>query len=116
MFDWIDKLMLSDLINIVREFTIPLKKNIPSWFLFSLPDGLWLFSYVCLMLSIWGRTMNFQSIFWFLFIPLIAIISEISQLMKIIPGTFDFVDLFMYIACSLLPLIKFPLNDKQKIY
>lgn len=40
-------------------------------------------------------------------IPIIAIISEFGQLLGIISGTFDSIDLLFYFLGSILPLIIF---------
>ena len=114
MFKWFDKLMLTDMIAKIREFTMPLKIKLPSWFLYSLPDGLWIFSYVYLMISIWGRTININNLFWFSLIPSIAIFSEIGQLIKVVPGTFDVVDLSLFVIGFFLPFVKFTNNYKFK--
>ena len=81
--------------------------KIPDWFIFSLPDGIWIFSYVLVMISIWNFTLNKKSIFWMTIIPLVAIFSEIFQIFDFIPGTFDFVDLSFYILGFILPFIIF---------
>lgn len=114
MFNWFDKLMLNGVIDNLREFTLPHKSKLPSWFLYSLPDGLWIFSYVCLMLSIWGRKINTNNLFWFTLIPVIAIFSEIGQLIKVVPGTFDVVDLSLYVIGFFLPFVTFTNNYKLK--
>ncbi len=76
------------------------------WFKYSLPDGLWLYSYTSLMLEIWRYRINEQSLFWVFSLPFIALSSEFLQLFKIIPGTFDFIDLIFYSLGIILPLYK----------
>lgn len=114
MFNWFEKLMLTNTIMTIREFTLPFRNKLPSWFLYSLPDGLWIFSYVCLMLSIWGRTITGNNLFWFTLIPSIALVSEIGQLIKVVPGTFDIVDLSLYVIGFFLPFLTFTNNYKIK--
>ena len=105
MFKWFRMLNLTNVINEIRNYTIPINSFIPNWVLYSLPDGLWLFSYVSLQLYLWKNEINFKNIFWILLIPTIAISSEVGQLIKVVPGTFDLTDLFFYILGSTLPVI-----------
>jgi len=90
------------------------------WFKYSLPDGLWLFSYTALMLEIWKNRINKQSFFWIFSLPCMALLSEFLQLFKVIPGTFDLIDLIFYILGAALPFYKsnvliFNTNNHEKI-
>jgi len=94
MFSWIEYLSMSNEINTIQNF-----RNIisfPKWFIYSLPDGLWIFSYTAISLEVWKHSINNQNIFWIFSIPVIAVLSEFLQLSKIIPGTFDPADLIFY--------------------
>lgn len=103
MFSWFDNLGLSSLIFSLRNEV----KNyqLYEWILFSLPDGLWLFSYMSVTLYIWKGKISLSNVFWILFIPLIAISSEIGQYFQIIPGTFDSIDIIMYLLGAIFPYI-----------
>jgi hypothetical protein len=96
MFRWFDSISLTDKLETLRNYTLPLGKNLPNWFIYSLPDGLWISSYVFLMFSIWGESLSSKSIIWLLLILIAAIVSEFCQLIHIIPGTFDMLDLLSY--------------------
>jgi hypothetical protein len=90
------------------------------WFKYSLPDGLWLLSYTALMLEIWNHRISKQSLFWIFSLPCIALFSEFLQLFKVIPGTFDFIDLIFYSLGTALPFYKsnvliFNTNNHEKI-
>lgn len=78
---------------------------IPDWILYSLPDGLWLSSYICLVLMFWKNRINKVSAVWIFGMPIIAISSEAGQFFKIIPGTFDWMDVIMYLLGTLFPLM-----------
>ena len=69
--------------------------------IFSLPGGLWAMSYSILIFHI-RKNKNFRTIIWSLIIPFIGVFSEISQFYFLIPGTFDVMDLIMYIVASSL--------------
>jgi len=105
MYHWFEYLNLSDEINTIKSL-----KNIlsfPDWFIYSLPDGLWVFSYTALSLEIWKSSITQRSFFWIFSIPIVAVMSEFLQLFKIIPGTFDIIDTAFYLIGITLPFIKF---------
>lgn len=105
MFSWYQIIGLDELTNELRKFTFQFADKIPEWILFSLPDGLWIFSYVSLMLFIWKNSVSIKNIFWISIIPILAIGSEIGQLFGLVSGTFDFVDLLLYLFGMTLPFI-----------
>ena len=105
MFRWFEKLGLGQLIYSSRQMTYG-HNFLPSWFLYSLPDALWVFAFTNFMLAIWQDRFTFHSIFWILLAPTVGIFSELGQAVNIIPGTFDLTDLLLLITASLLPFIK----------
>ena len=107
MFSWFDSVNLSVAISELRLITLPLTDHLPNWFLYSLPDGLWLFSYLSILLAVWNNIISKHNIHWLLLVPTIAIISEIGQLLGIVPGTFDIFDLTFYIGGTALPILIF---------
>lgn len=113
VFSWISVLNIDFVNSDIRKFTLEYSANLPNWFLFSLPDGLWTFSYVTMMLNLWNLKINYQSISWILLLPIIAIFSEIFQFIGCISGTFDFYDLIFYILGTFSPLLFY--NKKIKI-
>jgi hypothetical protein len=92
MFKWFAIASLDVPIAHLRAITLALALNLPSWLLYSLPNGLWVFSYISLMLMIWKNKINQQNISWFFLVPLMAILSEIGQLFKIVPGKITTID------------------------
>ena len=105
MFKWFSAISLGPIISDLRIITMQVTPILPDWFLYSLPDGLWIFSYVALIMAIWKNKINKESIFWVLIIPFIAIMSEIGQLYALVPGTFDILDLTFYLLGVLTPFI-----------
>ena len=67
----------------------------------SVPGGLWAMSYTLLIFHI-REDKTLKTIIWSIFIPIVGIASEISQFYQLIPGTFDLMDIIMYIV---LPMI-----------
>lgn len=103
MFCWFDYLHLTSEINIAKSFRNTYA--FPDWFIYSFPDGLWIFSYTAISLKIWKSSMNQNSFFWILSIPVASILSEFLQFLNIIPGTFDFTDLLFYLIGIVLPFL-----------
>lgn len=103
MFKWLEN--HNNLILKLRK-SIPIHHDsLPNWFLYSLPDGLWLFSYVSLVLLIWKNRITWESSFWIIVIPILIVFAEIGQLCNIVPGTFDLVDIAFYLLGAILPII-----------
>ena len=44
-FAWIDKIGFSNVVNEIRIIIYPCKEILPNWFINSLPDGLWVYSF-----------------------------------------------------------------------
>ena len=107
MFNWFDKINVSEVISDYRFFTLPLAEKLPTWFLYSLPDGLWLFSFCSVLLAVWNNTISKHNIYWLLSVPTIGIVSEIGQLAGIVTGTFDIFYLTFYLGGIVLPILIF---------
>lgn len=115
VFSWLDLLGINILESNIRKSALAVSYNIPDWVLLSLPDGLWLFSYVCLMLYIWKNTITVQNLFWIIVVPAIAIGSEIAQYFGLMQGTFDPMDLLLYVLGGILPLFIFKNSINYKL-
>lgn len=103
MFNWFKIIGLTDLVNFLRTDDLLQNLTIPNWVKFSLPDALWLFSFTYIILLLWDFKINKQSVFWIFIAPTVGLFSEIGQLIGIIPGTFDKVDLLLLILSTALP-------------
>ncbi len=113
MFGWFEFIGFNSEISFLREYVSPLKSWLPSWVYFSLPDGLWVYSFTSIILILWAGKINY----W-LIIPFITgVLVEILQGFTFI-GTFDYLDLaFSILGISTSILIinrKYKQNEKQK--
>ena len=54
MFDWIRFLGFKESLDLLRNDFNSLKSFIPNWVLFSLPDGLWVYSFSSAIIIIWN--------------------------------------------------------------
>ena len=102
MFTWFDSFGLSFAVNYLRDFLYPYKAVLPNWFLYSLPDGLWLYSFVFFLSFLWENEKPILRIGWSLIGPVIAIGSEFGQIIKIFPGTYSSIDLLFYFTFGYL--------------
>ncbi|QSZ27544.1 hypothetical protein ACETAC_01060 [Aceticella autotrophica] len=85
-----------------------------NWIIYSLPDGLWLYSLTTIMILIWR---NEASKIKYLFIYVgftIAISHELGQFLHIFRGTFDVGDIVAYIMAILFALITIKFNGGEK--
>ena len=109
MFSWFEDIgIYSFLMKLRNAFVVPMNL-LPKWFLYSLPLALWYFSGLLIISLIWGRLFH-QKIFWSLFFSIIAFGSEYGQLIGIVPGTFDKVDIYLMLLVTLTTTL---INRKQ---
>jgi len=117
MFGWFDNLGVYDFVVWLRNMTKPLKNLIPSWAYFSLPDGLWLYSFCSAYILLWGDQFK-QAKYWLLLPLTLGIFVELGQKIKIFQGTFDIIDLTFSIAAVFFSLIilkpKLTKNESKK--
>ena len=105
MFDWFNALGVSDLISTIRKFPL-FDAQIPLWIKYSLPDGLWVYSLTSLMIIIWRDVKSKSKYYWIASSIIIAIVIELGQYLRLIPGTYDILDIILcLIAFSLSFLI-----------
>ena len=105
MFIWYDKLGITNQISRMRANTFLYSNKLPDFLLYALPDGFWMFSYMSLILYLWNNELRRDNFFWIFILSIIALLSELGQLLKIISGTFDIVDLLMYLLGTILPFM-----------
>lgn len=111
LFVWSETMGSMDYVMELRH-SIPVR--LPEWIVFSLPDGLWLYSYLLIVGVIWD--FNLRKAWPALSVlPAIAIVSEVLQINSIIPGTFDPGDIVAYILATAISIIQISRNyEKNK--
>jgi hypothetical protein len=70
----------------IEQFSIVIKNY--------LPDGLWAYSFISMILVIWHRQLN---LCWMISAYLLAACFEVFQYLKLVPGTADIIDVTVYI-------------------
>lgn len=90
--------------------------NLPFWVQYSLPDGLWLLSYLLLIDAIWQQFDRFSAI-WYLCMPSIAFGSELAQVFWGLTGSPDKMDFVCYGAalCVFVTVYRYKRPPVKKI-
>jgi hypothetical protein len=109
MFSWFESIGINTQISFLREYFYPLKSWLPSWVYFSLPDGLWVYSFTSIILILWAGKINFWLIIPFTSGILIEILQGFS-----FKGTFDWTDFIFSIIGFFLSI--FIINKNKKNY
>lgn len=116
MFDWFEFIGIEQFTNLIRISFHPIKSSLPTWIYYSLPDGLWMYSFSSVYLLIWRKEIG-NGKYWLL-IPLITgCLFEILQGLKLFEGTFDPIDLSLCLLALMLSIITnfyIQKNEKQK--
>ncbi|MFA6125790.1 MAG: hypothetical protein WC699_00660 [Bacteroidales bacterium] len=94
-FGWFHLIGLSDELTYLRAHALPTFNHLPSWFSYSLPDGLWAFAYTLIILTIWTSSKSITRYFWYASIPLFVLGSELLQLSGTVRGTFSLNDIVL---------------------
>ena len=80
--------------------------DIPEWVIYNLPDGLWLLSYMFVIDIIWNSEEILKTVFLWI-VPILIVCHELLQLLDVIRGTWDVLDLLFYsLAICMYLLIK----------
>lgn len=100
LFEWLPKPVFPDM------FLVPLQPSgFTNFFRFNLPDMLWFVSAILFFRFFWFYKIKTQTVYILCFY-VIGLVLETSQLLKRIPGTFDWFDLlFMSIGAFVESLL-----------
>ncbi len=110
-----DNLIINKLIHmeVIKDYCLLIK--LPNWVIYSLPDALWMFALILLVVTIWNFTLSKSCIIWIIISFLTGILFEILQKPRFIKGTFDYIDLIFIIVASIFPiLLTFKLKGVKK--
>ena len=93
IFKWLDLAGLREPLEILRVHTLQLVPLMPEWLIYSLPNGLWAFSYAFIITAAWWKQSGYLKYFWLISVPIVGLGYELLQLKGAIPGTFCYQDL-----------------------
>jgi len=84
---------------------MPVAELFPRWFSYSLPDALWTYACISLILIYWREGPFFYKALWLGIAITLGVGFEVGQLLNIVPGTFCVSDLIFSIAAIGLALL-----------
>ena len=108
---WAIQLGWSDTLNYIRAILV--SEHIPAWFIYSFPDGLWMFAFVLFMMMVWDFRFEGIGKIWILSSVFLGITFEICQAFIKGMGAFDWMDMIFLSAGALLPILLF---TKKNVY
>lgn len=111
LFEWFRVIGLEPCILAARASLESLGMRPPSWVLYTLPDGLWVYTATACMAWIWQGSRGAARWGWMAAGPGLGLGSELGQLVGLMPGTFDPLDL---IACGVAAVLAFALTQTPK--
>jgi len=104
MFKWAKNLGLDFIVSLIRGSFEELNFERMRYIIFSAPFGLWVISFCCFIGAIWHKDNSLSAIILRLFVPVIAISSELLQFVGLLPGTYDINDLLVLIFSTIIGL------------
>jgi len=102
MFHWAALCGLRPALDACRLGLSSAMQWIPEWVRFSLPGGLWLYSFLAMLKILWRGTTSWHQSFWFAIATVSGVASELLQGVGLVAGVFDAVDLSFYVGAALL--------------
>ncbi len=105
MFKWAKDLGLDFIVSSIRGSFEELNSDRMEYIIFSAPFGLWVISFSCFIGAIWHKDNSLSAIILRLFVPVIAISSELLQFVGLLPGTYDTNDLLVLIVSTIIGLV-----------
>jgi len=103
-FDWFESWGLKDSVIWLRTAFHGWDESLPEWFLFALPDGLWCYAATAFFARTWADQDTRWAWGWTLLAPALGCGGEIGQVIGIVPGTFDWWDLWISAAAAVLAI------------
>jgi hypothetical protein len=89
-------------------------KLLPNWVIFNLPDGLWSYAFLSFTLILWRNSASLSAKFWIMTAFSLGILLEIGQYFHLISGTFDGLDVLVYLIFNLLSVTQFNAKKNEK--
>jgi hypothetical protein len=95
VFKFVEAVGGGSVIEAARQITRPLNPYVSGFTLYSLPTGLWAFSFIFCVVTIWRvQLKSFGAIFIIMLTVIVVLGAELAQAFGIFSGRFDAADLF----------------------
>jgi len=115
MFHWAKAVGLMPAVLYLRGTFAFAFQYLPSWVVYSMPFALYVLSYMLLVKTIWWRSRSISYQAWLWLLPFLSLISEIGQWAKVVPGTFDVMDVGTVLAVVCSALV-FRLHSSKEVH
>jgi len=112
MFKWAKIVGLYPAVFELRMQGTAVAPSLPEWLIFSAPNGLWVFSFGVLMVSLWGVSGFSVAVAWAVALWAVGIGSEIMQGFGLVSGVFDVADMIAY-TIGLLGVLLFGSREEK---
>ncbi len=96
IFNWVETFGLHSLVLKIRALLVNGYNYLPAWFVYSLPNGLWAYSFMFFISFIWRDAKGLYKVFFIFLVVALSVGYELSQLLSLVPGTFCLTDMFFY--------------------
>lgn len=118
VFSWLRLARLTTTVAYLRSAAASVRRHLPIFVVSSLPDAIWTYAFTCAMRRIWvDQPFSLKSSIWQAIPLILSVGSEFGQLLHIVPGTFDWVDVAGCMLAGVLALrfggLASPSGDKQ---
>jgi hypothetical protein len=100
MFGWARAIGLEGAVEMLRSQFGHHRASVPEWILFSVPDGAWVYSSTAFFGRLWTDGPWPVRFGWIGIGSALAIGGELGQIVGLVPGTFDIVDIVLYIVAA----------------
>lgn len=100
MFQWAESIGIRWFVEMGRDWFGHIGPSLPDWFLFSVPDGAWVYVATAFFGRLWRTGPLWSHVCWTSIAPALAIGGELGQIPGFIPGTFDWMDLVAYLLAA----------------
>jgi hypothetical protein len=109
-YSWLEYFHVYSIIHKIRLNLSSYYLLFPNWFIYSMPNGLWAFSYSAIICQLWFKRSEGIKFFWFTTIPIVCIGYEVMQYLGVIKGTFCLIDLSFCFLGIVLGLTMFEIR------
>ena len=103
IYQWCSLVGLSNGIDYVRIWVCDW--NMPDFFKFNFPDGLYSAAYILIMDAVWREGNCITKHFVIALLPVITITNEVLQYFRLVNGTFDVLDLICYLIPPIIYMV-----------
>jgi hypothetical protein len=112
VFRWIDLVGASDGVRDLRQIAGMFHPN--QLVRDCLPNGLWVFAFTAALRFVWGRQHTSKGVWAWICLPVaMALGGEFGQLVKFVPGTFDWIDVLATTAGFILAVCLVSVDNER---